>query len=172
LAYAAWSFAALFWGAVQIADSAGIRINHTPSLALGWWRVAPLRGPLRRGQIVSFCLPDGAIIRQARARGYLGGGQCPGGIEPLLKRVEALAGDHVVVDAAGVVVNDIHLVGTRPLETDGQGRRIAGIGPGTWIIGADAFWAGSSAHPQSFDSRYFGPVPASHIIGVALPLSW
>ena len=171
LAYTAWGFAALFWAAVQVADSAGIRINHSPSLAPGLWRITPLQEPLRRGQIVSFCPPDINVIREARARGYLGPGHCPGGMEPMLKRVEALVGDHVVVDAAGVAVNGIRLVGARPLQTDGQGRRIAGIGLGGWLIGADAFWAGS-AHPQGFDSRYLGPVPISHILGVARPLSW
>jgi conjugative transfer signal peptidase TraF len=171
LAYTAWGFAALFWAAVQVADSAGIRINHTPSLAPGLWRITPLQEPLRRGQIVSFCPPDAAVIYEARARGYLGAGRCPGAVEPLLKRVEALASDLVVIDAAGVAVNGIRLVGTSPLEADGQGRRIAGIGLGSWVIGADAFWAGS-AHQQGFDSRYFGPVPISHVLGVARPLSW
>jgi hypothetical protein len=29
----------------------------------------------------------------ARARGYLGPGPCPGGVQPVLKRVIAVAGD-------------------------------------------------------------------------------
>jgi len=170
LAYTAWGFAALLWGTVQIADSAGIRINHTPSLAGRWWRIAPLQGPLQRGQVVSFCPPDGAIIREARARRYLGGGRCSGDTEPLLKRIEALAGDRVVLDPDGVTVNGIPLAGTGRLERDGRGRQIAGIAPGIWLIETDAFWAGSAAHPRSFDSRYFGPVPVSQIIGIARPL--
>jgi conjugative transfer signal peptidase TraF len=170
LAYTAWGIAGLLWGAVQIAESAGIRINHSPSLAPILWRVTPLQGALQRGQIVSFCSPDNVIIRQARARGYLGPGTCAGGTEPLLKRVEALGGDWVSLDHVGVAVNDVRVSGTRLLQVDGHGRLIASIGPGTWLINADAFWAGSSAHPHSFDSRYFGPVPLSHVIGVAVPL--
>jgi conjugative transfer signal peptidase TraF len=170
LAYTAWGIAGLLWGAVQIAESAGIRINHTPSLAPLIWRVSSLQGALQRGQIVSFCPPESGIIRHARARGYLGAGRCPSGTEPLLKRIEALSGDRVSLDDAGVAVNGIRVAGTRALRTDGRGQPIAQVGPGTWLIDADAFWAGSTAHPQSFDSRYFGPVPLSSIIGVAVPL--
>jgi conjugative transfer signal peptidase TraF len=170
LAYAAWSIAGLVWGAVQITESAGIRINHTASLVPTLWHVTPLQGPLQRGQIVSFCPPDNAVIRQARARGYLGPGACPGGTEPLLKRIEALGGDRVSLDDAGVAVNDVHVPGTRVLQVDGRCRAIAAMGTGTWLIDPDAFWAGSTAHPRSFDSRYFGPVPLSHVIGVAAPL--
>jgi conjugative transfer signal peptidase TraF len=170
LAYTTWSIAGLLWGAVQIAESAGIRINHTASLAPVLWRVTPVQKPLQRGQIVSFCPPNNAIIRQARARGYLGPGPCPGGFEPLLKCIEALGGDRVSLDDAGIAVNNVRVAGTRVLRTDRRGRPIAGIGAGIWLINADAFWAGSSAHPYSFDSRYFGAVPLSHVIGVAVPL--
>jgi conjugative transfer signal peptidase TraF len=170
LAYTAWGIAGLLWGLVQIADSAGIRINHTPSLAPILWRVSPHQGPLQRGDIVSFCPPDNAIIRQARARGYLGPGRCLSDTEPLLKRIKALGGDRVSLDDAGVAVNGVRVAGTSVLRTDGRGQPIAQVGPGTWLIDPDAFWAGSTAHPQSFDSRYFGPVPLSSIIGVAVPL--
>jgi conjugative transfer signal peptidase TraF len=170
LAYTVWGIAGLLWGAVQIAERAGIRINHTPSLAPTVWRVTPLQGPLQRRQIVSFCPPNNAVTRQARARGYLGLGTCPGGTEPLLKRIEALGGDSVSLDDTGVAVNDVPVAGTRVLQVDGCGRAIVGIGAGTWLIEADAFWAGSTAHPHSFDSRYFGPVPLGHVIGVAIPL--
>jgi conjugative transfer signal peptidase TraF len=170
LAYTVWGIAGLLWGVVQIAESAGIRINHTASLVPTLWRVTPLQGPLQRGQIVSFCPPDNAVIRQARARGFLGPGACPGGTEPLLKRIEALGGDRVSLGEAGVAVNDVPAAGTRILHTDRRGRPIVGIEAGTWVINADAFWAGSRAHPHSFDSRYFGPVPLSQVIGVAAPL--
>jgi conjugative transfer signal peptidase TraF len=170
LAYTAWGIAGLLWGVVQIAESAGIRINHTPSLAQTVWRVTPVRRPLQRGQIVSFCPPDNAIIRQARARLYLGPGICPGGTEPLLKRIEALGGDRVSLGEAGVSVNGVLLAGTSRLRSDWRGRPIAVIGLGTRLIDADAFWAGATAHPHSFDSRYFGPVPLSHVIGVATPI--
>ncbi len=84
-----------------------------------------------------------------------------------MKRVEALEAGRVAVGADGVVVNGVPLAGTRPIETDGRGRTIARIAPGTWHIGPGEFWAGSSAHPHSFDSRYFGPVPVDHVRGVS-----
>lgn len=38
----------------------------------------------------------------ARARGYLGPGPCAGGVQPLLKRVVAVAGDVVEIGPAAV----------------------------------------------------------------------
>jgi conjugative transfer signal peptidase TraF len=170
MAYTIWGIAAMLWLAVQIAHAAGIRINHTPSLAVGLWRITPRDGPLRRGQIVSFCPPDGAALREARRRFYIGFGSCPGGYEPMLKEVIAIAGDVVRLDAAGVAVNGRPLPRSRRLDTDAAGQPVLGIAHGTMTLAPDSFWAGAFAHPRSFDSRYFGPVPSGSIIGAAAPL--
>jgi conjugative transfer signal peptidase TraF len=170
LAYTVWGIAAMLWLAVQIAHVAGIRINHTPSLAVGLWRITLLNGPLRRGQIVSFCPPDGAALREARRRFYIGSGTCPGGYEPMLKEVIAVAGDVVQLDAAGVVVNGRLLSRSRRLDTDAAGQPVPGIPHGTMMLAPGSFWAGAFAHPRSFDSRYFGPVSSDSIIGAAAPL--
>jgi conjugative transfer signal peptidase TraF len=152
---------------VQVAGAAGIRINHTPSLPIGIWIVEPAREALRRGQVVSFCLADQHIVQLARDRGYLGRGSCPGGHEPLLKRVYGVPGDRVRLDAAGVTVNGIRLRGTSPLVSDGAGRRLASARFRTWVLAADEVWVGSRAAPSSFDSRYFGPVSLSNLMGIA-----
>jgi conjugative transfer signal peptidase TraF len=127
LAYTVWTIAATLWLVVQIAHAAGIRINHTPSLAVGFWRITPLGGPPRRGQIVSFCPPDGAALREARRRLYIGSGTCPGGYDPILKEVIAVAGDVVRLDAIGVAVNGRPLPRSRRLDTDAAGQPVPGI---------------------------------------------
>ena len=70
LAYSIWGCAALVWLGVQIAGAAGIRINHTPSMPMGVWKIDPLMGPLQRGPIVSYCpLPcHGAARRRGLRR--------------------------------------------------------------------------------------------------------
>ena len=56
----------------------------------------------------------------AQARGYIPAGSCPGGSEPLVKPIAAMAGDVVAVSAAGVAVNGqavqdtAQLAGTAP----------------------------------------------------------
>jgi conjugative transfer signal peptidase TraF len=86
-----WFGAVAFWGVVNVAHWMGWRINHTCSLPLGFWRLQALNGPILRGQIVSFCPPNASIFQEARHRGYLGRGSCPGDYEPLLKPVVLLA---------------------------------------------------------------------------------
>ena len=120
LAYLCWGLAAVLWLTVQIASTAGVRINHTPSLPMGIWRIEPLREPLRPGQIVSFCPPDTAVMREARTRGYIGHGACPGGYEPMLKPVAAIGGDAVTVAEHGVTVNGELVANSRRLALDRQ----------------------------------------------------
>jgi conjugative transfer signal peptidase TraF len=163
------SLAALIWLAVTLADCVGLRINHTPSLPVGLWRIAPLGGPFARGAIVSFCPPATAILSVARARGVLGPGRCPGGVEPMLKPVVAISGDRVNLGADGVTVNGRPIPGSGWLRADGAGRPIAAIPFGDDIVGESAFWALSTDHPGSFDSRYFGAARNAGIIGVATP---
>ena len=163
------SLTALIWLAVTLADRAGLRINHTPSLPVGLWRIAPLREPLARGAIISFCPPATAILSAARARGFLGPGRCLGGVEPMLKPVVATTGDRVSLGADGVTVNGRPIPGSRRLGADGAGRPILAIPFGDDIVGERAFWALSTDHPGSFDSRYFGTASRAGIIGVATP---
>jgi type IV secretory pathway protease TraF len=71
LVFLLWFGVAVFWGAVTIAYSAGWRINHTNSLPLGLWRGHAAEGPITRGQIVSFCPPDGC--NRSREEAITGG---------------------------------------------------------------------------------------------------
>jgi conjugative transfer signal peptidase TraF len=167
LAYTTWSVAALLWLATACADRAGFRINHTPSLPVGLWRITPLQSPLARGEIVRFCPPDTAIMREARARGFLGRGRCAGDFEPMLKPVIAVAGDIIRLRPEGIEVNGLQIADSRRLQVDGAGRLIPGIPVGRYIVGADEFWALSIWNASSFDSRYFGAVPRANVVGKA-----
>ena len=168
--YLCWSVAAGLWLATALAHGAGLRINHTPSLPIGLWRITSIGTPLARGAVVSVCPPNAAILHQAHARGYLGPGRCPGGFEPLLKPVIALAGDRVTLGADGVVVNGEPVLGSARLAADGAGRPIPAIPFGVYTAQPGEIWLLSTAHPQSFDSRYFGAVPIESIEGVASAL--
>ena len=126
----------------SLAFGAGLRINPTPSLPKGIYRISP--GTPGKGDLVSFCL-DGEYAALAKERGYLQAGSCPSGLRPLLKRVAGLPGD--IVNPGAMHIRAL----------DSQGRAMpsalsAGIiPPGTALVLTD--------HEGSFDSRYFGLVP-------------
>ena len=66
-----------------LAHASGLRINPTPSLPKGVYRIAP--GEPAKGDFVTFCL-RGEFAELARERGYLQAGSCESGLRPLLKR--------------------------------------------------------------------------------------
>lgn len=137
--------------------------NPSNSVPAGWYRVKPLLqqpNHLQVGNIVLVHLPAEPAALAAQ-RGYL-----PLHV-PLLKRVGAVAPQRVCITGQ-VVRIDGHTVATalsvdrmgRPLQDWSQCRRLQ----------ADEVFLLSAANPASFDSRYFGPVRAADVIGIAKPL--
>ena len=125
-----------------LAYASGLRVNPTPSLPKGVYRIVP--GEPAKGDFVTFCL-RGEFAELAKERGYLQAGSCENGLRPLLKRLAGIPGDHI--DAGSLAVRTV----------DSQGRpmpfafRFGVTPPGMALVLAD--------HPGSFDSRYFGLVP-------------
>lgn len=163
-----WSGAAVFWSVATLAYSAGWRINHTSSLPMGLWRGHAVDGPITRGQIISFCPPDNALFQEARQRGYLGRGNCPGGYEPLLKPVAASAGDIVQIDAKGIAVNGQRLTKSAAATYDRKGRPMPELA-GTYHVANSTFWVVSEYSSASFDSRYFGPISQRQVLAIMQP---
>ena len=155
---------------IALAGVAGLRVNATASMPRGIWRVEA-RGPqIERGEIMSVCLPESAGIREAARRGYIPVGACPGGYEPLVKPVAAIAGDLVSVTAHGIAVNGEPVADTAQLDEDSDGRPLRPIPAGVYSVPAGAVWLLSGHDPRSFDSRYFGAVPTANIQGIARPV--
>jgi len=86
---------------------------------------------------------------------------------PLLKHVAAKAGQRVC--RIGAVVS----VDARPVATararDGQGRPLP-VWQGCHTLQPGELLLLNPAHPDSLDGRYFGPLPASAVIGRATPV--
>ena len=140
-----WLLLALFMTGLLV-HASGLRINPTPSLPKGVYRITPEHSPvdLAKGDLVSFCL-QGEFVELAKERGYLQAGSCPNGLRPLLKRLAGLPGDHIEAGSLDI------------RSEDNQGRPMSsvlasGVIPtGMALVLAD--------HEGSFDSRYFGLVP-------------
>ena len=73
----------------------------------------------------------------------------------------------MTIHEQGVTI-DGELVASSPrLALDGQGKPW-GIPEGAYEVEPAQFWVLSTYHPRSFDSRYFGPISQSAIIGAAM----
>ncbi|MBM7321976.1 conjugative transfer signal peptidase TraF [Agrobacterium sp. S2] len=148
------------------AFAGGYRLNLTPSEPLGLWRIEELQRPVSFGDLVFLCPPMTATFTEAWRRGYLRRGLCAGGVAPLIKTVAALPGqrveitDHVLVDGRLVPASSVW-------RTDGEGRAInpdaGGVVPPHHLFLHSPF-------ASSYDSRYFGPVPDSGLLGLARPV--
>src|SRR3989454_8392231 len=140
-----------------------VRLNVSPSIPLGFYRTVD--EPVARGVLVVACVSP-ADARLAQARGYLGMGSCPGGTQPVLKRIGAVPGDLVDLELDGMAVNGARLPDSAPASSDSRGRPLphalwgrTAVAPGeVWLIGMDT--------TRSWDSRYFGPVPLDHVHAV------
>ena len=162
--------AVLVSGTLAAAQVSGFRVNATRSMPVGLWRVAPMLAELHRGEVVTVCPPDTASTRDAAARGYIAAGTCPGGYEPLIKPVAAVAGDQVMVGRAGISVNGVLLDGTAQLGRDSAGRVLQAVPFGVHPVPAGHVWLLAGHDARSWDSRYFGPVPVSDVQAVARPV--
>ena len=109
-----------------------------------------------------FC-PAAPFSQLALARGYRDAGACPDGGAPLLKPIIAAASDQVDFSARGLVVDGTSIPNTAPLAVDTKGRPLNHWAFGRYTVPAGEVWVASSYNNRSFDSRYFGPIPATAI---------
>ncbi|EIU5016573.1 S26 family signal peptidase [Pseudomonas aeruginosa] len=162
----ACGLAALAWAAF-VSPLPRLTYNPSDSVAVGWYRVDPLDHrpaslprPLSVGSIVLTRLPADAAALAAQ-RGYL-----PAHI-PLLKRVGAVAPQHVCIVAGQVRIDGVPVAAALP--ADRLGRPLPSWQHCRPLADGELFLL-SVANPASFDSRYFGPVSASAVIGIAHPV--
>ena len=159
LALIAGSIPALL--AVSIFDTEPFLLyNASPSAPIGFYNVED-RNPLTVGDLVAARVPEGYRSLFAE-RGYL-----PKNV-PVMKRIVAAEGDHVCLRSGAVYLNSDYLA--EPLETDSLGRPMP-IWTGCRVLDQDEFFLAMTDVPSSLDSRYFGPVTRSDIIGRARPIA-
>lgn len=132
--------------------------NASASAPIGLYRVLP--GGAVRGDLVLVRTPN-SVRQLAAERGYL-----PSNI-PLVKRVTALDGD--VVCAVGDAISINGRVVAERLLRDRLGRPLPTWSACHLLDGGEAFLL-MEGRADSFDSRYFGPVPTTAIIGRLAPL--
>ena len=158
----ACGLAALAWASFAT-PSAHVVYNPSNSVPVGWYRIEPVNSPADSphvGSIVLARLPADAAALAAQ-RGYL-----PPHI-PLLKRVGAVAPQHVCIVNGVVRIDGVPVAAV--LHADRMGRPLLSWQPCRALAKGELFLL-SATNPASFDSRYFGPIAASTVIGTAQPI--
>src|SRR5690625_599083 len=162
----ACGLAALAWAAF-VQPLPRLTYNPSDSVPVGWSRVDPLDHDagswphsLSVGSIVLAALPPDTATLAAQ-RGYL-----PVHV-PLLKRVGAVAPQRVCVVDGRVWIDGAPVATVLP--ADRLGRPLPSWAHCRRLRLGELFLL-STTNPASFDSRYFGPVNMSSVIGVAHPI--
>ncbi len=166
VALSACGLAALAWASF-VQPAAHVVYNPSNSVPVGWYRIEPLNSPtdslqrpLSVGIIVLARLPAD-VAALASQRGYL-----PSHI-PLLKRVGAIAPQHVCIVGGVVRIDGVPVAAV--LTADRMGRSLSSWPQCRPLADGELFLL-SVTNSASFDSRYFGPIRASAVIGAAQPI--
>jgi len=133
--------------------------NPSTSAPRGFYGVRPARAPLRVGDYALARLPDDVAVL-ADARGYL-----PRTV-PILKRVGATAGSTVCRNGRLLTVDGVAAAAVPA--RDGAGRPLP-VWRGCRRVGQGEVLL-LSPRAGSFDGRFYGPIPATLVIGEARPL--
>jgi len=132
--------------------------NASASAPIGLYGV--VRDRATRGDLVLVHTPE-SVRQLADERRYL-----PSNV-PLVKRIAALRGDTICAAGNAIFING-GLVADR-LATDRLGRPLPSWS-GCQLLDNDEVFLLMKGVADSFDSRYFGPIPTTAIIGRLVPL--
>ena len=133
--------------------------NASNSVPIGLYRLQPIT-TLAVTELVAILPPD-LLAAFLDLNGYL-----PIGV-PMLKRVMALPGQTICRYGLTIVVDGIDV--GQAQERDRRGRPLP-VWQGCRVIADGNVFVMNWQSADSLDSRYFGPLPASAVIGRAVPV--
>jgi conjugative transfer signal peptidase TraF len=137
----------------------GLIWNASASAPIGLYAIRPFHHPVRG--VLMAIMPPTWVAQLADARRYL-----PKGV-PLLKAVAAVPGQTVCRRAARITIDGAPVA--KALARDRRGRPLP-VWQGCRTLGTGEIFAMNSRVRDSFDGRYFGPVPLRDVLGRARPL--
>ena len=165
---AALAFAVALPAGIQ---RSGLLMNYSDSVPLGLYRRVPSNSANRAISYAGFCLPRATANAAIQAGLDVVRGACPGGLAPVLKPVICPSLEQpLIYDAQGFSFNGKLLPNTAPKAQSRTGVELEHYAFGAYTSDT---WAVSDFNPNSYDSRYFGPVAPDAIRFYAKPvLTW
>jgi len=149
----------------------GCRVNTTKSIPVGLYWTS--NKPVEKGDYVLFCPPHVSVFDEAKERGYIGAGFCPGGYGYMMKRILAAKNDTVAITTEGVRVNGELLPFSTQIKADKEGRPLPHYHADSFKLSSSDVLLMSDVSSTSFDGRYFGLVNRSQIKTVIFPvITW
>lgn len=133
--------------------------NASASVPIGFYTIAPAER-IEVSDLVAVMPPE-PVASFMVERGYVARGV------PLLKRVIGLPGQRVCRDGRAIAIDSVPLGEAR--DHDSQGRDLP-VWQGCRVIADGEVFLMNPDVGDSLDGRYFGPLPASVVIGRAIPL--
>ena len=143
--------------AVQIAPK--LIWNASASTPIGLYAIEPQRSP-EVTDLVAVRAPEPLASFLAE------GGYLPRGV-PLMKRIVALPGQRVCRTGLAITVDAVPM--GEALDRDRRGNPLP-IWQGCRVVAEGELFLMNWQVRDSLDGRYFGPLPASAVIGRAIPL--
>ncbi len=144
-----------------------IRFNYTESMPVGFYQKIHV-AKIKDGDLAAVCLPNIIAIAGLKNH-YLAKGSCQNGSTPVLKKIIAMPGDTVLLTNQFIKVNKIFY--DAPTQTkDPQNHVVKKFISNSEYKHIHSYWLYGSNDPKySWDSRYYGGINKSHIIGIYKP---
>jgi conjugative transfer signal peptidase TraF len=152
----------LVCGAPAALQRSPLRLNASASVPTGLYRIVP-----KTSRYAAICLPAQILATARQAGLFVPPGECPDGREPILKPIyQASANTPIVFGPGGFSIGRRALSNSTAKLRSKTGEPLSHIAFGTYTTG---LWAISDYNPNSFDSRYFGPVSEANVRYYAVP---
>jgi signal peptidase I len=87
-----------------------------------------------------------------------------------VKEIVAIADDEIELREDFLAVNGVVVDRTPLRSTDSLGRALSHARLGRRVVAPEEIWVLGQNRERSWDSRYFGPIPLSSVVGAARPL--
>nr|WP_280173738.1 conjugative transfer signal peptidase TraF [Moritella viscosa] len=146
----------------------GYRLNTSTSFPPGIYVIDAVKDVYQTQDLILFCPPNNNSVKTALARGYISQGRCKSQTTPMIKRVAAIYGDKVTLSDT-ISINNHELTNTTIKYQDSLKRSLIPFslnGKSQFTVPYQQVFVYSDHAPSnSFDSRYFGPVPTNNIHG-------
>lgn len=143
-------------------------VNVSSSLPIGIYLIEHDKTAPAKGDMVLSCIPS-LYANLAFERGYLTSGKCHNKIAPVGKYVAAITGDSVETTPEGIYINKKLIPNSKAQITDPNRRKMFTQNINRTLRKNEILLLNEKKN--SFDSRYFGIVDTSFLIGKLEPFA-